>query len=584
MRGLRDVCAGVRWGTAVAVAVLALCAGGPRAAAQVSPGPLAAPHRSLEGPLQCFQCHAKTKGSAGLDPQCLACHGEVQWMRTHRRGLHGAPAVASKSCTACHKDHGGRDFAMIVWDGGAPEKFDHRRAGWALEGKHASLACTKCHTRPLQKSPALAASKVKRTKTGWIGLESSCTACHEDPHKAQLGNDCLKCHDQARWKPAAGFDHARTDYPLTGAHVKTACAACHATPAVARGRDAKGQPIPRWTPLPHGDCDACHKDPHAGRFGGSCASCHTTDSFSRIARGAFDHDKTRYPLRGAHAAVACDKCHDPRKPNAQKPAFARCTDCHGDAHNGTATLAGKAVDCAACHDVRAFAPSTYTVAQHQTSAYPLRGRHAAAACAACHTHRQRDAALGSAHVDLRPAHAACVACHADPHAGRFRPGGARARANDCLACHGFDTFRPSTYDEKAHADSGFPLEGAHRAVPCQECHQELKAKPSPKTLAGATLPVMGLAVPKHGCADCHADVHRGQFAARRGGSACERCHDTASFVPASKFDHTRDTSFTLEGGHQQVPCARCHGQVRDADGRLYVRYTPVQASCRSCHA
>lgn len=572
------------WVFAFLLAVFAATGGASRAAAQVSPGPLAAPHRALEGPLQCFQCHAKSRGSAGLDPQCLACHGEVAWMKARHRGLHGSAAVAAKSCTVCHKDHGGRDFSMILWDGGSPERFDHRRAGWTLEGKHATLACAKCHTREFQKSPALAATKAKRTKTGWIGLESSCQSCHADPHRAQLGTDCLKCHDQEKWKPAGGFDHAKTAYPLTGAHSKTECAACHATPAVSPGKDAKGQPIPQWKPLKHADCSACHKDPHAGRFAGSCASCHQTSSFTQIARGAFDHDKTRYPLRGAHAAVACDKCHDPRKPNTQKPAFARCDDCHRDAHNGTATLGGKAVDCAACHDLKAFAPSTYTAAQHQKSAYPLLGRHAAAACASCHVKRAADATLGSAHVALRQEHAACVACHADPHDGRFRPAGARPRSRDCLACHDYDAYRPSLYDEAMHADSGFPLDGAHRAVACQECHAELKAAPSRSSLRGAILAKMTFAQPQHACADCHADVHRGQFAARRDHGSCDKCHDTAAFVPATKFDHTRDSSFSLEGGHQRVPCARCHGQVRDAEGTLYVRYKPTQASCRSCHA
>ena len=51
-------------------------------------------------------------------------------------------------------------------------------------------------------------------------------------------------------------------------------------------------------------------------------------------------------------------------------------------------LAGKpAGDCAVCHDVRAFRPSTWPVAEHQRTKYPLDGAHALAACEKCHTDR-----------------------------------------------------------------------------------------------------------------------------------------------------------------------------------------------------
>ena len=33
-------------------------------------------------------------------------------------------------------------------------RFDHRGAGWALEGRHASLACAKCHATEYRTDPA----------------------------------------------------------------------------------------------------------------------------------------------------------------------------------------------------------------------------------------------------------------------------------------------------------------------------------------------------------------------------------------------------------------------------------------------
>ena len=106
----------------------------------------------------------------------------------------------------------------------------------------------------------------------------------------------------------------------------------------------------------------------------------TTTAFTAVTRGAFDHDRTRYPLRGKHATVACDGCHDFRTARGKRPPFASCGACHTDAHAGTATLAGRPADCAECHDVGGFAPSTFTAARHRDTRYPLEGKHASVAC------------------------------------------------------------------------------------------------------------------------------------------------------------------------------------------------------------
>ena len=63
----------------LSLATLAWCGG---ASAQVSPGPLAMPHASVDGSLACLKCHGKGGGKAGMDERCLACHTEIGWMRT----------------------------------------------------------------------------------------------------------------------------------------------------------------------------------------------------------------------------------------------------------------------------------------------------------------------------------------------------------------------------------------------------------------------------------------------------------------------------------------------------------------------
>jgi len=562
---------------------LALAAGVARA--QVSPGALAAPHAEFDGATDCFRCHEKGSDKSRMDARCLDCHTEVAWMRTHQRGYH--TRVASRTCASCHPDHGGREFALIAWDGGRPERFDHAQAGFALEGRHANIGCRDCHKPAFQKSDVVALLRVKDHSRSWLGLEPGCVTCHRDPHRGSLGRDCLSCHDQTRWGPAPGFDHARTTYPLTGAHTKPLCAACHATERVNEGRDEKGALKPRWSPVPHDDCLPCHADPHKGRFKGACVRCHVTSAWKTVNTKSFDHEQTRYPLRGAHVSVKCDDCHAAARGGA-KPKFARCMDCHRDAHKGTATVQGKPVDCAPCHKVEAFRPSTWPRAEHQRTKYPLDGAHALATCESCHTRAKpgsaEAAALGPSRVRMRPTATRCVDCHHDPHAGRFEPGGARPHQAGCLACHSMAAFQPSTYDGRAHADCVFPLEGAHMAVPCQRCHKELGAAVVGTSLLGGAHRALPFDSRQRACADCHEDVHGGQFRARADRGACESCHDFNTFVPARKFDHDRDARFKLQGAHAKTPCGACHpvGIVGPKNLRTVV-YRPTPMSCESCH-
>jgi len=556
------------------------------ARAQVSPGLLAGPHASLEGATACFRCHEKGAGKPGMDRLCLACHTEVGWMRTQRRGYHAR--VAGKACASCHPDHGGRDFALVAWDGGSPEKFDHTLAGYVLEGAHASRACRDCHQPAFQKSGATPLIRVKDRSHSWLGLETACASCHTDPHRGSLGKDCLACHGQTKWSPAPGFDHAKTSYALTGAHTKPPCAACHATATVNEGPRVGGGFKPRWKPVPHRDCLSCHRDPHAGRFTGECARCHVTESWKSVNTKRFDHEQTRYPLRGAHAGVTCNACHATQLGGA-RPKFARCADCHKDVHAGAATVRAKPVDCATCHTVQAFRPSSWPRTEHQGTKYPLDGAHAQAKCEGCHTRAPSGSAeavsLGSARVRMRPSAARCEDCHHDPHAGRFAAGGVRARSSGCLGCHTMAGFHPSSYDGRAHAGSRFALEGAHLAVPCQRCHEELATPENGSSLKSGKHRVLGFDIRERACADCHEDVHRGQFRERPDHGACDRCHDAGSFTPAGRFDHDRDARFRLQGAHARTPCAACHRLGPEgADGTRAVVYRPTPTRCESCHA
>ncbi len=153
--------------------------------------------------------------------------------------------------------------------------------------------------------------------------------------------------------------------------------------------------------LAHANCTDCHRDPHAGALGPRCTECHTTAGWKQVLGKGFDHDRTRYPLRGRHATVGCAKCHQEKGP---KPAFARCTDCHRDEHGGKARRRPGWLACERCHTVDGFRPSRFALADHDTTAYPLQGAHRAVPCGLCHAAAaaKAPAAAAAAKVDLAP--------------------------------------------------------------------------------------------------------------------------------------------------------------------------------------
>jgi hypothetical protein len=605
--------------------------------------------------------------------QCLDCHTDVAWLRERRLGLHGREG--RERCASCHPDHVGTEFRLVTWAEGDSTRFDHRRTGWALDGSHANVRCRDCHKPEYRRSPAAALFRRKDPASGWVGLDRRCATCHEDIHRGALAANCLECHDTREWTPAPRFDHDSTAYPLTGKHVSTKCEDCHLSPRVVGRHTARGEPVPVYRPLRYQQCSDCHRDPHAGSLGAKCGDCHETGAFTRIAKGAFDHDRTRYPLRGRHAGVRCEGCHDFATPQGKRPAFATCAACHADPHAGGATLAGRPVDCASCHDVSGFRPATFTVAQHQATRYPLegrhqrvpcsrchpssppgvpkgrlgsagtllrpgfarcrdchgddhgtqlasgsdcrechdlrgwtpstfgpaehartplplKGRHAEIACSACHGERRpglpalpRAIALGKARLIIRPPERECAACHVDVHAGRFAAGGPRSTPDGCAACHDARRFRPSGVQSSAHQDLGFPLEGAHRAVPCVECHRSLERPALTPTLVGSAPRGARLDLTRGtACTTCHTDPHGAQFAKRPGGTSCETCHGVERFRPAERFDHDRDTRFSLKGAHSRVACLACHTGRRTVAGRSIVTYAPLSDKCESCHA
>ena len=527
------------------------------ASAQLSPGKLSQPHEHLEGLTKCSQCHQL--GNRDVRDKCLDCHGEIAAMVDGVPGLHAAKEYSN--CVDCHVEHQGRDYDLVFWSEGR-DQFKHQVTGYELKDSHAKLDCRKCHNAEKISNPGPLQVRQKDLDRTYLGLDPACATCHQDIHQGQFKSDCTSCHDATVWKPAPLFDHAKTAYPLTGKHQKVDCAKCHKPVQKPAQKPVEAPAAVRFAGLTHNSCTDCHKDPHNGALGADCTTCHTTDNWLQVNGERFDHNRTKYPLEGRHAAVSCGKCHGQGR---KKPAYAACTDCHQDTHLAQATQKPQLLACEKCHTVQDFKPSEFTLTQHEQTKFPLQGAHLATPCLACHIPGTNQKA------NLSPKYETCTACHKDPHQGkmdRFTQNKSQA----CTACHTQDTWRVADFK---HDQTGFVLDGRHAQANCASCH-----KPDKKSQPKADF--TGL---KSACATCHDDVHQKQFANRMTADGkyvdCQVCHVTVDWL-AEKFDHEKDSRFSLKGGHENVACNKCHLPASAENPRL-LEYKPLPVSCKECH-
>ena len=576
-----------------------------------SPGDLSKVHEDLEGLNNCLKCH---KSGEEVAPQrCLECHELVDASINAGTGLHGRMPAVERRCGECHTEHLGRERKIIEWGPTGQKGFNHNRTGFPLKGEHKKIECEDCHNEKLVVDNEVKAFVRKNpSRETFMGLPVTCIGCHFDEHRGQEGNSCEDCHDEVRWKPPKRFDHDATDYPLTGAHKKVPCADCHPTLVDRKTpKDAFPKPVAmeymKFLPLEYNRCVVCHDDPHAGKYGTRCETCHSTVDWNIMSKAAKDtgfHDKHRYPLRGQHVSVPCRSCHGPWKGKAatyKGLPFDNCTDCHFDSHIGQFEPTSKRIKapkCEKCHTVQGFKQPKYEVPDHEETRYPLRGAHVATPCDECHTkdpallqrippetirelkRRQRPLNFSTAQFDMPGVGDKCEDCHEDVHRGVFAK---QKPPKGCQKCHKQVSFHNmSLFDHDK--DSRYPLVGAHITTPCNSCHLPVSNKPEDAKTRQYTKMDMR-------CGACHGDAHYGQFAKPKAGvqpgwedTDCESCHTLNDWV-ASLFDHNdpKFSTYPLEGLHQSAACVDCHPGVPIADGVEVARYKPVPTECVACH-
>ena len=203
----------------------------------------------------------------------------------------------------------------------------------------------------------------------------------------------------------------------------------------------------------------------------------------------------------------------------------------------------------------AQAAPAQSILQRLITPGPLSNAHTRfeANCEACHQSFSREAQNGK-----------CLSCHrgiaADLRQGSGFHSKSNARGQPCKACHtehkgkgaGLIRFNRAGFN---HAQTDYPLAGAHARAPCAGCH----ATGNHYRGIGTT------------CISCHAkkDVHAGRF-----GRNCTDCHSIADWKKTTAFDHAR-TGYVLTGAHRSAACTGCHAGSR---------YKGTPSQCISCHA
>ena len=293
-------------------------------------------------------------------------------------------------------------------------------------------------------------------------------------------------------------------------------------------------------------CLDCHKEiaadlrDHKGYHGrmanagvGKCTGCHTEHrgreaDIVRLNTAAFDHERTDFPLAGAHRTLACSSCH--KAGEAYRKATPTCISCHksDDYHEGQLGNA-----CADCHNLDSWAGARF---DHGKTKFALTGAHQSVSCGACH--------LGG---HYKEAPKTCVGCHATDDAHN------RERGDDCGKCHTTTEWKTAKFNHEK--ETGFALLGRHAKVDCLGCHRSGNYKDK---------------IPKD-CYGCHKadDSHAGRF-----GQKCSDCHDNEVWHPV-KYDHLAKTKFALVGVHAKLDCHTCH--TANADKQK------LGTDCVACH-
>ena len=335
---------------------------------------------------------------------------------------------------------------------------------------------------------------------------------------------------------ASSFDHIKTGFYLSGAHVHAKCESCHiqgifkGTPRDCAGchmagnrmgAAAKpGRHVPSVSP-----CDSCHRTTgwtpasfsHAGVAPGACATCHNGST------------ATSKPSGHVLTTASCDSCHRtlawiPAGYNHRGVTPGTCATCH----NG-ATATGKpgghiatADSCDNCHRTTAWIPAGYN------------------------------------HTGIVPG--TCATCHNGTTA-TGKPGGHVLTTASCDSCHKTTAWLPATFNHT----------GVTAGV-CATCHNGATAVGKPSNHIPESQLLNGLSM---SCDSCHTSmtsftaINMNHNNSQGNGSGwCKSCHATGT----SYLGNMEKKSLTHEStGKTDCSESGCHRPL-GTNGAAYTKW------------
>ncbi|MCX6266430.1 MAG: hypothetical protein NTW16_03620 [Bacteroidetes bacterium] len=361
------------------------------------------------------------------------------------------------------------------------------------------------------------------------------------PHGDGFIVNCMDCHTTTGWKidmKALSFNHNTTKFPLVGQHQSVNCKLCHTSLEFAKAET---------------ECVLCHTDMHNQTVGPDCGRCHTPDSW--VVNNITEiHQRSRFPLVGAHLTADCFSCHTNATPSMLNfgPLGVECIDCHQANYAATTNpnhaAGGYSTNCIECHNMTTF---SWSGAGINHNFFPLTLGHEITNCQECH----KTPVYSSASPE-------CISCHQSTYNSTVNPNhNSIGFSTSCKDCHTTDIgWKPAEYRE--HDSKSFPIySGKHNGEwsSCSDCHK------NPASYSQYT------------CIDCHDhnstdmnDQHREVQGYAYNSPACFACHPRGS--GEGSFNHNA-SPFPLTGAHITTDCIECH-----ASG-----YAGTSTVCNSCH-
>ena len=301
-------------------------------------------------------------------------------------------AQAPQDCERCHSS---REFLLRVASGAQVAAGLVVTRAALTGGPHAAVACAACHTGVQSYPHEPGAARNVRCGNCHAAQDSLWREGVHAPHAAGRPRaTCVACH--------GGHDVAQSGFLPTAAgraHMRAACARCHAQQVRSAARDVHADSIA---------CTSCHGAhdmrpvPDVAtrnidvRLARACSACHRAEaaSYWRDVHGrtAVRQAGGAQPI-GADTAATCIACHgehgirrasDPSWRSAVADACTRCHELYGasyrDSYHGQASRVGslRAARCADCHTPHAVYPASDTASS-------VSAGHRLGTCRRCHT-------------------------------------------------------------------------------------------------------------------------------------------------------------------------------------------------------